>query len=131
MFQAIATRNGSAKSNVDFVGKLSSQVQFNPGQSIATWKVRILQVTIRSLFEKYYENTVILCLKDENYEKEEHFFIDLSQPVMSILEEPKFARITITDQEDGETCLNYQSNHSKTLLTTFIKTLIVLTLLKK
>ncbi len=40
--------------------------------------------------------------QDGAYEKSETFHIDLSEPVMGILEEPKSSLVTITDQEDGE-----------------------------
>lgn len=41
---AIGTKDGTAKSGKDFKGKSQSQVQFNPGQTKRTWKVKILQV---------------------------------------------------------------------------------------
>nr|XP_002119185.2 FRAS1-related extracellular matrix protein 2 [Ciona intestinalis] len=82
-FVGIGTRDGSAKSSEDFRVRSASQVQFNPGQTRATWKVQILQ--------------------DEKYEESEHFYIELSEPVMAILEHPSNVTITITDAEDEST----------------------------
>ena len=43
-FVSITTKNGTAKDGEDYSGKTFSQVQFNPGQTIASWKVKILEV---------------------------------------------------------------------------------------
>lgn len=39
--------------------------------------------------------------QDDTYEESEVFYIDLSDPVMGILENPTNSSITITDKEDG------------------------------
>lgn len=39
--EGIGTRDGTAKKDKDFKGK--AQKQFNPGQTRATWRVRILE----------------------------------------------------------------------------------------
>lgn len=41
----IGTRDGTATNGEDFRRKSASQVQFNPGQTTATWKVKILPVS--------------------------------------------------------------------------------------
>nr|CAB3247089.1 FRAS1-related extracellular matrix protein 2 [Phallusia mammillata] len=82
-FVSIGTRDGTATNREDFKRKSASQVQFNPGQTTATWKVRILP--------------------DEAYEESENFYIELSEPVMAILEEPLNTTVTITDPEDEST----------------------------
>ena len=58
----------------------SRQVQINPGQSEAVWKVKILD--------------------DDIYEESEDFIVKLSDPVMSIFEEPTRAEIEIIDPDD-------------------------------
>ena len=62
---------------------LSRQVQLNPGQSEAVWKIKILQ--------------------DDLYEENEDFEVALSEPVMSILEEPSRAIVQIIDPDDEST----------------------------
>lgn len=71
----------SAKQGQDFGGFYAQQVQFNPGQSEANWKLRIFD--------------------DGIFEKEEVFQIELEEPVFAVLEQPMVAEVTIFDNEDG------------------------------
>uniref|UniRef100_H2YPT4 Calx-beta domain-containing protein n=1 Tax=Ciona savignyi TaxID=51511 RepID=H2YPT4_CIOSA len=88
----ISTRDGTAKIGEDFRKTSASQVQFNPGQNTANWKMKILQ--------------------DEKYEESEHFYIELSEPVMAILENPSNATVTITDAEDESTVFIPQAKYT-------------------
>ena len=78
----IGTQDGTAEKDQDFKGKSQKQVQFNPGQTRATWRVRILA--------------------DERYEQSESFRVLLSDPVMAALEFPSAATVEILDPDDGE-----------------------------
>ncbi|XP_061608318.1 FRAS1-related extracellular matrix protein 2-like [Phyllopteryx taeniolatus] len=79
-FVGIDTQDGSAKKDQDFRGKSQRQVQFNPGQTRASWWVRILT--------------------DGKYERAETFQILLSEPVMAALEFPAVATVEIVDPND-------------------------------
>ncbi|XP_005155437.2 FRAS1-related extracellular matrix protein 2a isoform X1 [Danio rerio] len=79
-FVGIGTLDGSAEKEKDFLGKSQKQVQFNPGQTTASWKVRVLS--------------------DGKYEQSETFQIVLTEPVMGVLEAPAVATVEIVDPGD-------------------------------
>ncbi|KAF0038653.1 hypothetical protein F2P81_009137 [Scophthalmus maximus] len=91
-FVGIGTQDGSATREEDFRGKSQRQVQFNPGQAGATWRVRILS--------------------DGKYEQAETFQILLSEPVMAVMEFPAAATVEILDPSDESTVFFPEQIHS-------------------
>ncbi|XP_030630785.1 FRAS1-related extracellular matrix protein 2 [Chanos chanos] len=79
-FVSISTKDGTAVHGQDFHGNIQRQVQFNPGQTRATWRLRIID--------------------DQLYESSESFQIVLSEPVMTLIEQPSTATVEITDPQD-------------------------------
>ncbi|XP_045072817.1 FRAS1-related extracellular matrix protein 2-like, partial [Coregonus clupeaformis] len=82
-FIGIGTQDGSAEKDRDFKCRSQRQVQFNPGQTRATWRVGILA--------------------DGIFEQSETFQILLSEPVMGALEFPATATVEILDPSDEST----------------------------
>ncbi|XP_076830846.1 FRAS1-related extracellular matrix protein 3 [Brachyhypopomus gauderio] len=90
-FVSIDTKDGSAKKDQDFRGKSQKQVQFNPGQTTATWRVTIFT--------------------DQEFETSETFEIQLSEPVMAVLEYPDKAAVEVVDPGDESTVFFPQAEY--------------------
>ncbi|XP_021508034.1 FRAS1-related extracellular matrix protein 2 [Meriones unguiculatus] len=91
-FISISTRDGTAVKDRDFKGKAQKQVQFNPGQTRASWRVRILS--------------------DGEHEHSETFQVVLSEPVLAVLEFPTVTTVEIIDPSDESTVFIPQSEYS-------------------
>uniref|UniRef100_A0A3B4BU34 Calx-beta domain-containing protein n=1 Tax=Pygocentrus nattereri TaxID=42514 RepID=A0A3B4BU34_PYGNA len=88
-FVTIGTVDGTAVLGQDFHGNAQRQVQFNPGQTRATWRLRILD--------------------DQLYESSETFQVVLSEPVLTLLEQPSTTTVEIIDPQDECTVFFSQS----------------------
>ncbi len=82
-FVGIKAVDGTAVLTEDFRGKSATQVQFNPGQEMGFWRVRIIN--------------------DDLYEQSEVFEVILYDAVMGALEYPERALVKILDGEDEST----------------------------
>uniref|UniRef100_A0A8C4NEW7 FRAS1 related extracellular matrix 2a n=1 Tax=Eptatretus burgeri TaxID=7764 RepID=A0A8C4NEW7_EPTBU len=82
-FVSISTHDDTARKGEDFKGKPQKQVQFNPGQTTASWSVDIIS--------------------DGVFERSEMFRIVLSQPILAVLENPQVTVIEIFDPSDEST----------------------------
>ncbi|KAK6168396.1 hypothetical protein SNE40_020939 [Patella caerulea] len=82
-FVTITVNNATGKVGEDVDKRYAKQVQFNPGQIVKTWRIRMLDDTI--------------------FEQKETLQLKLSDPVLAVIENPDQATITILDAEDEST----------------------------
>ncbi|XP_063592576.1 FRAS1-related extracellular matrix protein 2-like [Penaeus indicus] len=79
-FVTMALQNGTAQTDEDLHPSYAHQVQFNPGQEEALWRLRLQD--------------------DGLYEGPESLSLRLTLPVMTAVEDPAEALIVISDEED-------------------------------
>lgn len=82
-FITIKVENGTAILGEDIQSRYATQVQFNPGQTEKTWRIQLID--------------------DEKFENQEKFYLQVSDPVMAIIEEPSRAAVILVDAEDEST----------------------------
>ncbi|XP_071125097.1 extracellular matrix protein 3-like [Mytilus edulis] len=88
IYVGITAENGTARINEDVGRWYAPTIQFNPGQMEKTWKIHLID--------------------DERYEGTEYFNLKLDNPVMTVVEQPKEARVVINDKED-ESVISFTS----------------------
>uniref|UniRef100_A0A8C4R605 Calx-beta domain-containing protein n=1 Tax=Eptatretus burgeri TaxID=7764 RepID=A0A8C4R605_EPTBU len=79
-FISIRTLDGTAEAGKDFQGRGQRQVQFNPGQNAATWSLHLLP--------------------DSKFEGPESLWLEISDPIMAVLQYPWLAAVEILDPAD-------------------------------
>ncbi|XP_060554877.1 FRAS1-related extracellular matrix protein 2-like isoform X2 [Ruditapes philippinarum] len=82
-FVTINVTERTASIGKDVSRQYSEQVQFNPGETVKPWSLRLRN--------------------DDIYEREETLILQMTDPVSAVLEYPDVAMITIVDPEDEST----------------------------